>query len=96
MAEIYSAPEITTTYYFKVKNIPIFNVDYKIPDFSSHQTMVQMVQLLQCDSFPESDGFLYSSENETNFIIADIPRTHPHVTTKHDQVLSRDRRNQSD
>lgn len=34
MAEIYSAPEITRTYYFKVKNIPIFNVDYKIPDFS--------------------------------------------------------------
>lgn len=58
--------------------------------------MLQMAQLLQCDSFPESDGFLYSSENETNFIVVDIQRTHPHVTTKHEQVLSRDGSNQSD
>lgn len=34
MAEIHSASEITETYYFKVKNTPIFNADYKIPNFS--------------------------------------------------------------
>lgn len=47
-----------------------------------------MAQLLEYDSFPESDGFFYSSE-ETDFIIMGIYRIHPYVTTKQEQILSR-------
>ena len=57
--------------------------------FQSHQTKLQqMAQLLEYDSFPESDGFFYSSE-ETDFIIMGIYRIHPYVTTKQEQILSR-------
>lgn len=47
--------------------------------FQSHQT----AQLREHDFFPESDGFFYSPENETDFIILiiSIYRTQPSVIT---------------
>lgn len=40
--------------------------------FQSQQAMLQMAQLLGCDSFPKPDGFLNSSESETNYTIVCI------------------------
>lgn len=39
--------------------------------FQSQQAMLQMAQLLGCDSFPKP-GFLHSSESETDYTIVCI------------------------